>query len=250
MYADIPSLQLRDYIIFLCANDSESVLTLLRRMIWIFMGFDAHQYLQCLLLNELHLQYLIATGNPSYIQFINHPRSHNEERGEMSLSLMSLSVLGDTDKCTVQKLDTHYSIMNFCRSLIKDYSRDTHIPLEDSHPLTTTKSTAEINRIEETMLRILEQMEAGTWTSFPSLPAKEPYFPSTPRTGGSRFRLLPRFPSRIASRELDKFDDLLGAGNFTTVHEATAAAGPSRRAPTEAELQALGGSTGPRVPPQ
>eukprot|EP00026_Physarum_polycephalum_P018836 Phypoly_transcript_20583.p1 GENE.Phypoly_transcript_20583~~Phypoly_transcript_20583.p1 ORF type:complete len:104 (+),score=11.38 Phypoly_transcript_20583:366-677(+) len=55
---------------------------------------------------------------------VRNIRSHTEERGEMSLSLLAYSVAGDSDHSDVTKLDLNYTIMNKCHSVIKDINKD------------------------------------------------------------------------------------------------------------------------------
>lgn len=47
----------------------------------------------------------------------------------MSLSLLTFSIFNNNDHYTTKKLNTHYTIMNYCCTLIKDFSKDFNILL-------------------------------------------------------------------------------------------------------------------------
>ncbi len=83
----------------------------------------------------------------------------------MSLSLLAFSVAMDSNKHTFTKLDTNYSIMNYCRSLIKEFYEEFNIPLPSSTPLSTPLGSAEQQGIVASVLRTIQQMRDGEWTS-------------------------------------------------------------------------------------
>ncbi len=85
-------------------------------MPWLFLGFDAHQYIQCTLLNELHEDYLRLVEHPTSFLWLLDIRLLNEERGELTLSLLANAVGTDPEKSEVDKLDSSYAIINYCRT--------------------------------------------------------------------------------------------------------------------------------------
>jgi hypothetical protein len=129
---------------------------------WLFLGFDTHQYVQCVLLNELYMDYLQCTHNPVYNQMIDNIQSHNEERGKMSLSLLAFSMLEDFNKATFSKVDTNYTVLNTCHTTVKEYSREYNVTLNKDHALNISKNLKEVNHIRETVSNIIQQMVDNT----------------------------------------------------------------------------------------
>lgn len=189
-------------------------MALLHRMAWFFIGFEAHQYLQSVLLNELHMRYLHVNNVPVYTDMVNNIRTHNEERGEMSLSLLAFSVLGDTDKSTFEKLDTNYTILNYCRNLVKGYVENFGIKPPTDHSLNISRSTTEINCLTKKMHAIISSMSDESWTSIQYRDGV-PFTSAAPRERLSHLRFLSRSPSHEIRAELSKLHDLLLTNNFS-----------------------------------
>lgn len=205
---------MRDYILALRQGQEAEVQSLLRRLCWFFMGFEAHQYTQCLLINELHMEYLRRCNHPSYSQMLRNIRTHNEERGEMTLSLLAFSVAADTDKHAVTKLDANYSILNFSRQLVKDYDKEHKILPPTPHALNVQTHTRERAGIATAVLDTIQKMQSGTWRSL------KPTTVYAYEQGGQRMEVsFPRFLRRNIKNEvrveLSKFKQLLVENNYS-----------------------------------
>ncbi len=194
------------------------------------MGFDAHQYVQCMLLDQLHMEYLRIFNHPAWKQLIESIRAFNEERSEMSLSLLAFSVAIDSDKHTFSKLDTNYSIMNFCRTLIKDFYEEFNIPLPTSTPLSTPLESAEQQGIITSVLQTIEQMRSGEWTAIEQSTTYS-FEPSSSRVVQSFPRFLRCNVSNDVTSELAKFPRLLGEGTTANTGPATPQIRPRQQAP-------------------
>lgn len=90
----------------------------------------------------------------------------NEERTEMSLSQLAFSVMGDSDKSDVTKLDMNYVLLNFCRTLVKDQMRDVGIKIEPHQALNIGNRGTEVNLIGQHMLGLIGKMENNTWITY------------------------------------------------------------------------------------
>lgn len=199
--------QIRDYIVYLRENDSENVLALLHRSMWLFLGFDSTQYTQCIAFTLLQHEYYKATGHPAYKQMTHNMRGHNEERSEMSLSILAYSVAGDSDRSNIEKLDMNYALMNKCRSIIKDINQELHIPKPKRFEENCIESDREVNLLTTHMRQIIQEMRDNTWVAYPQNLPK--YTPSTPRSSHSTQRYLMRSPSTIMKKTLKQVRLLL-----------------------------------------
>lgn len=193
------------------------------------MGFDSTLYKQCLLLSLVHNEFLKETKHPAYTQMINNIRSHNEERGEMSLSQLAFSLVGDSDVGSVDKLDLHYTLLNFCHTLVKEYSTELYVKHEKDHTLSITKNREEVQRITQFMKSTITAMSDDTYTSYE--PHRSKYQFDDPRDYHFFVRILPKNPSYDIMVELQNIKTLLLQDNFsysTCIGILNHAAGPQQ----------------------
>jgi hypothetical protein len=207
-------------------------------MAWIFMGFGIPQYKQCLLLDLLHQDYLKTMHNPSMDQLRNSIRAFNEERGESSLSLLTASVLVGSDKSSYEKLDMNYSILNFSRTLVKDYTRDFKIKTPTSNNINIKDNEAEVEKITEKTSSIIEAMIDGTWRAFAYHDGTGLLSSSSPRMEVSHPRFLIRAASFHVEEELKKIPRLLLENNYSFL-DASNTNLPASALLTEEELELL-----------
>ncbi len=130
--------QIRDFILIFCSRIANQVIGLLRRVMQLLLGFDAYQYIQCMLLDQLHIEYLCMFNYPAWKQLNGATQAFNEERSKMSLLLLAFSVAMDSNKHIFAKLDTNYSIINYCCMLIKEFYEEFNILLPASTPLSSS----------------------------------------------------------------------------------------------------------------
>ncbi len=81
------------------------------------------------------------------------------------LLLLAFSIVMDSDKHTFAKLDTNYSIMNYCCTLIKEFYEEFNILLPVSTSLSTSLGSTEQQGIITSVLRTIEQMRSSKWTA-------------------------------------------------------------------------------------
>ena len=99
-------------------------------------------------------------------QMMSNIRSHNEERAEMSLSQLAFSLLGDSNKFSVEKLDTNYVLVNFCHELVKNFMRDLSLVPDKQQTLSTIKQTQEVILIAAHMQTVIADMSNERWQSY------------------------------------------------------------------------------------
>lgn len=192
---------------YLRENDSTNVLALLHRMLWIFLGFESTQYTQCLAYTLLQHEYFKANGHPAYIQMLHNVRPHNEERSEMSLSILAFSVAGDSDRSNVDKLDMNYSLMNKCRTIIKDINKDLNIHAPSRFEDNSIDTEREVNMITQHMRDLIKSMRDGTWTTY--YPNQQKYKMDSAQHSSSTLRYLTRNTTTIMRRTLEQVRVLL-----------------------------------------
>lgn len=152
-------------------------------------------------------EYLRLAHHPAYRQMITNIRSHNEERGEMSLSLLAHSIVGDPDRGKVDKLDMNYSLMNKCRSLSKKMGQELSIDPPSRFQVNHSTTDDEVNIISQHMQEQITSMADGSWETYtPNLPA---YTATSSTSTISTQRYLVRNASRNMLKSLQKIAHLL-----------------------------------------
>ncbi len=202
-----------------------------QRMPWLFLGFDAHQYIQCTLLNELHKDYLRIFEHPAILQMRLDIRSCNEERGELTLSLLANAVGTDPEKSEVEKLDASYAIINYCRDIIKQICDEHQLKSAPAHPLNISSNVRDQDLVFEATAAVITSMRNGTYRCrCPSTPTI--YEPTGPTESRSQPRFLRSRVSDEINVELQKISTLL---TDTNLFDANFAAHPIVRDRREGE---------------
>jgi hypothetical protein len=140
----------------------------------------------------LQHHYYQQVEHPAYQQMMQNIRAHNEERAEMSLSILAYSVAGDADRSSCDKLDMNYTILNRCRTLIKEVNTE----LATAPPIrfqTNTITNAEVAGVAHHMQGVIIAMAQGTWEAY--TPNEKKYIPTSQHRPAS----FPRYLARNAS---------------------------------------------------
>ena len=155
----------------------------------------------------LQQHYFQQSKHPAYTQMTTNIRAHNEEQAEMSLSILAYSVAGDSDRSDINKLDMNYTILNKCRTIIKELQQEVHITPQSHFQTNSITSTTEITNITQHMQQIITEMEAGTWTTFPI--SEKKYTSASPKSVHSTQRYLIRNASSSMLTLLQDVQELL-----------------------------------------
>lgn len=114
----------------------------------------------------LHHRYLEEVGHPALHQLNYCIRNHNEERTEMSLSQLAFSLLGDSTKAEINKLDMNYVLLNFSRSLAKEYINELGLSPPTPQSLNISQNIQEVRVITNTMKQLIQSLLDDTYTSY------------------------------------------------------------------------------------
>ena len=132
---------------------------------------------------------------------------HNEERMEMSLSQLAFSLLGDSNRGDVDKLNTNYVLLNYSRTLVKDMMRDLSLVPDAGKALSTAHRLVEVNTITMHMRATITAMHTNSWQTYVSGQLK--YQRGDPRTVCYFIRPLRRYVSQNIKSELENTAHIL-----------------------------------------
>ncbi len=88
--------------------------------------------------------------------------AYNEEKREMSLSLLTYFAISDSNKAKFKKLDENYSIMNYCHTLVKNFNQTFDTYHIASHEQNIEHLEQKMNIITNKMISIINKMSAYT----------------------------------------------------------------------------------------
>ncbi len=136
LYISYYVLQVQDYYLLLKMNDSNDAMVALYRLYLVGTMLrnvkvrgtkKAHDYPKIELTNLLILEYLRSIGHVAWKMISNNVSFVNEELGEMTFSVLSRCVLGDTLKSQFQHLSKMYTLLPIYRDIKNDIADDNGI---------------------------------------------------------------------------------------------------------------------------
>lgn len=172
-------LQVKDHILALRANEREVFKKLDVRLLWMILSLESGPYSRCMLLSMLTELYWNQNNFPIADILQNDVRTANEERGEITLSILARMVVGDPERGKHSKLSDMYSLISYCRALCHQLDKDMNVTPPTSKHYKIRDNAPEIPKIVTFFKQTLHQIRNNTWKCYSRTPNRK-YPASTP----------------------------------------------------------------------
>jgi hypothetical protein len=199
----------RDHLIALHRNDKRALAELEMRMVWCVMSLKSDLYSKCMLLDKVMFHYWREKNLPAHQMVNQDTRVCNEERGELSLSVLARMLSGDPDRGNIEKLNRLYATINHSMDVSSDFMTDMHVlRLLNDHP-EILPTAQEIDTLVVHMRSVIKDILEFKWQHYsPSTTRK--YLPTSEKVDNpAAKRLLIESPHKAALKVLNETRDLL-----------------------------------------
>jgi len=159
--------QVLDYGIFIKLDTAEGYLLHLGRMLKMFILLGCKEYAECVAMHMNTLAYMNIQKTPAWRLIVNHFNCHNEELGEISLSVLSRAMLGDNHKHKLQHINDMYKLTPLYRSVCGEMKEQVGHLYKKEHSNRTLQSNGpEVRRFGRHMQGVVRSFYDESFTQY------------------------------------------------------------------------------------